>query len=257
MTPNKPNKSTSKGANSDKNEPIRLNKWIANSGICSRRDADQMILDGKIKVNNVVVTQLGTKVTNKDQVTFGNKILSLKKEFVYILLNKPKGFLSTTEDDRERKTIMEIIKDATKERVYPVGRLDKNSTGLILLTNDGDLTNDLIHPSKGVSKVYSVGLDKPLHKNDMIAIMDGKVELEDGNVEFDKIAYTSEDKTELGIELHTGRNRIIRRTFEKLGYDVKKLDRVGFGMLTKRELPRGKWRILSEKEIRFLKYRIS
>ena len=155
------------------------------------------------------------------------------------------------------KTIMEIIKEATNERVYPVGRLDKNSTGLILLTNDGDLTNDLIHPSKGVSKVYSVGLDKPLHKNDMIAIMDGKVELEDGNVEFDKIAYTSEDKTELGIELHTGRNRIIRRTFEKLGYDVKKLDRVGFGMLTKRELPRGKWRILSEKEIRFLKYRIS
>jgi 23S rRNA pseudouridine2605 synthase len=215
---------------------VRLNKYIANSGVCSRRDADILIQEGKVKVNGKTVNELGYKVTRGDEVRVNNKVIR-PQNYVYILLNKPKGFLSTTKG----------------ERVYPVGRLDKNTTGLLLLTNDGDLTNALIHPSQGVEKIYAATLDKPLTKNDFIKITNG-VELEDGPANVDELAYVDEaDKSKIGIRLHSGRNRIIRRLFEALGYRVEKLDRVMFGILTKKDLPRGKWRYLSPKEVQILK----
>lgn len=235
---------------------IRLNKYISNSGVCSRREADTLIADGKVKVNNNVVTELGYKVEPSDKVSVEGKIIK-PKNFVYILLNKPKGYLSTTKDPQERKTVMELVANATSERVYPVGRLEKNTTGLLLLTNDGDLTNSLVHPSKGVNKIYSIGLDKPLTKADFINIVEGKMVVEDEKVEIDELAYTSDDKKELGVRIHTGSNSLLRRLFESLNYKVDKLDRVMYGILTKRDLPRGKWRFLSEKEVRILKQQFS
>jgi 23S rRNA pseudouridine2605 synthase len=230
---------------------IRLNKYISNSGVCSRREADTLIADGKVTVNGKVITEMGYQVDRRDDVTVAGKKIK-PKNHIYILLNKPKGYLSTTKDPQERKTVMELVASATTERVYPVGRLDKNTTGLLLLTNDGDLTNALIHPSKNINKIYAVGLDKPLTKADFIKIVEG-VTLEDGVAEVDELAYTSDDKKELGVRIHSGRNRIIRRLFEALEYKVDKLDRVMFGILTKKDLPRGKWRFLSEKEVRILK----
>ncbi len=231
---------------------IRLNKYISNSGVCSRREADTLITDGKVKVNNKVVTEMGYKVDPKDEVTVEGKRIKPKNS-VYILLNKPKGYLCTTKDPQERKTVMELVANATKERVYPVGRLDKNTTGLLLLTNDGDLNNALVHPSKSINKIYAVGLDKPLTKADFINIVEGKVMVEDEKVEVDELAYTSEDKKELGVRLHSGSNSLLRKAFESLQYKVEKLDRVMYGILTKKDLPRGKWRYLSDKEVRILK----
>jgi len=230
---------------------IRLNKYISNSGICSRRDADNYIQNGSVEVNGVVVTDLGVKVKSTDEVRFkGKKIMPEKK--VYILLNKPKNYVTTTEDPQGRNIVTEIIKDACSERVYPVGRLDRDTTGLLLLTNDGELAKVLTHPSYSKVKIYQAGLDKPLQKSDIDTIRKG-IELEDGFIAVDQIDYISEDKLEVGIELHSGRNRIVRRIFEQLGYRVLKLDRVYYAGLTKKDLPRGKWRFLSPAEVSMLK----
>lgn len=238
-----------------KEEPdsIRLNKYIANAGVCSRREADKLIQSGVIKVNDIVVTSLGTKVTQDDVVKFDNQALRTEKK-IYVLLNKPKGYITTTEDPHHRKTVMQLIKKAGKERIYPVGRLDRDTTGLLLLTNDGTLAKKLTHPKHNVRKIYHVILDKSLKKGDFQKILDG-LELDDGPVTVDKLAYVSDStsKKEIGVELHSGKNRIIRRIFESLGYKVIKLDRVVFAGLTKKDTPRGKWRYLSEKEINYLK----
>jgi len=231
---------------------VRLNKYIADCGICSRREADSLISAGKIKVNGQLITELGYKIQKDDKVFYEGKRIN-PENYVYILLNKPRGYITTTKDPQERKTVMELVSAATNERIYPVGRLDRNTSGLLLLTNDGDLTNALIHPSKNVNKIYAVDLDRPLAKNDMLKIMEG-IELEDGKVEIDEIDYTDiNDKAKIGIRLHSGKNRVIRRLFESLTYDVKKLDRVMFASLTKKNLPRGKWRFLGDKEVRLLK----
>ncbi len=233
-------------------EAVRLNRFIANSGICSRREADDLIRNGLITVNGKVVTEMGLKVTHKDEIRYKNKKLSAEKK-VYILLNKPKGYVTTVEDPHADHTVLEIIGDECPERVYPVGRLDKSTTGVLLLTNDGELTGKLTHPRYEKKKIYHVTLDRPVLKNDLFRITEG-VELEDGTVAADAVAYAdSEDKSQIGIELHSGKNRVIRRMFETLGYKVKKLDRVYFAGLTKKNLPRGKWRYLSEKEIVMLK----
>ena len=235
------------------NDLVRLNKYIANAGVCSRREADKLIESGAIKVNGKVVTELGTKVKTGDKVQYGEQILSTEKP-VYLLLNKPKDFITTTDDPQERKTVMDLVKRACKERIYPVGRLDKNTTGLLLFTNDGELAKKLIHPSHQIKKVYHVILEKPLTKNDMLKIAGG-LELEDGKADVDKIAWVEpeKDKREVGIELHSGKNRIVRRIFENLNYKVYKLDRVMFAGLTKKDLPRGKWRFLSPREVSLLK----
>lgn len=232
---------------------IRLNKYIADAGICSRREADVLIESGVVKVNGVTVTQLGTKVSQTDKVMFGGETLSREK-LRYILLNKPKGFITTSDDPQDRKTVMHLVENACEERIYPVGRLDRNTIGLLLFTNDGDLAKKLTHPKYGIKKVYHVFLDKPLTKSDMIQIIEG-VELEDGLAKPDKISYVTNenDKKQVGLELHSGKNRIVRRIFEHLGYEVVKLDRVSFAGLTKKDLPRGKWRLLSEKEVGMLK----
>ena len=232
---------------------LRLNKFIANSGICSRREADKLIEAGKIRVNGKVVTELGIKVSNKDRVTYNKKILSSESP-VYILLNKPKGFITTTNDPYERKTVMNLVKKACPQRIYPVGRLDRETTGLLLFTNDGDLAKKLMHPKHGIKKIYYVILEKPLEITDLEKIATG-IELEDGFVKADKIAYITgtPDEKEVGIELHSGKNRIIRRIFQSLGYEVKKLDRVSFAGLTKKDIPRGKWRFLKDKEVNMLK----
>jgi len=232
---------------------IRLNKFIANAGICSRRDADQLIESGVIRINGKTVTELGTKVAPGDKVQYGNQTLRREKKY-YVLLNKPKGFITTTDDPGNRKTVMELVKNACKERIYPVGRLDKNTTGLLLFTNDGDIAKRLTHPKHRIKKVYHVVLDKRITKNDVIKIIEGFV-LDDGFVKADAISFVkdSDNKKEIGIELHSGRNRIVRRIFESLGYRVEKLDRVAFAGLTKKDIPRGKWRYLSDKEISFLK----
>ena len=233
-------------------ENVRLNKYIADCGICSRREADSLITAGKIKVNGNTVTELGFKIQKDDKVFYDGKRIYTER-YVYILLNKPRGYITTTKDPLERKTVMELVEGATNERLYPVGRLDRNTSGLLLLTNDGDLTNSLIHPSKNVNKIYAVDLDRQLDKKDMLKIMEG-IELEDGKVEIDEIDYTDiNDKAKIGIRLHSGKNRVIRRLFESLSYDVKKLDRVMFANLTKKNLPRGKWRFLGDKEVRLLK----
>jgi 23S rRNA pseudouridine2605 synthase len=229
---------------------IRLNKYLSNAGIASRREADNLIQSGVVKVNGVVVDQLGYKINAGDKVTYGDSNVKSERK-VYLLLNKPKDYITTVDDPRDRKTVMELIKGACRERVYPVGRLDRNTTGLLLFTNDGELTTKLTHPKFGVKKVYHVSLNKGLKPADFTAIVEG-VELEDGLVKADDLAFVGEGKKEIGIEIHSGRNRIVRRLFEHLGYDVLKLDRVVFAGLTKKDLPRGKHRFLSAKEIGFL-----
>jgi 23S rRNA pseudouridine2605 synthase len=235
----------------EKHGPIRLNKYISNSGICSRRDADMLIQTGAILVNGQIVTELGAKVMPTDEVRFGDRILQREKP-VYLLLNKPKDYITTMEDERDRKHVTQLIKGACKERVYPVGRLDKNTTGLLLFTNDGEMTKKLTHPKHGIRKIYYVELNKNLTAADFEKIANG-IELSDGEIIVDEIAYAGETKREIGITLHSGRNRIVRRIFEQLGYEVEKLDRVVFAGLTKKDLPRGKYRFLTDAEINILK----
>ncbi len=231
-----------------------LNKYMAHCGVCSRRDAVELINTGKVKVNGTVATEPGYKVKETDEVIYNGKKLFVTKNLVYILLNKPKDYITTTDDPQGRKTVLQLIKHATTERVYPIGRLDRNTSGVLLLTNDGDLTQKLSHPSYEIKKIYEVKLDKPLTKADFDKIVDG-LKLEDGEINVDSLAYAdSKDRSIIGIELHSGRNRIVRRIFEHLGYDVKGLDRVMYANLTKKNVERSKWRFLSEKEIRLLKY---
>jgi len=235
---------------------LRLNRFIANSGVCSRREADTLIQKGQITVNGKLITDLGVKVSSADDIRYKNKRLRAEKK-VYILLNKPKGYVTTVEDPHADHTVMEIIGDACSERVYPVGRLDKATTGVLLLTNDGELTGKLTHPKYGRKKIYHVFLDRQVTKNDLFSLTEG-IDLDGELVVADEVSYADpEDKTQIGIELHSGQNRVIRRIFEKLGYRVKKLDRVYFAGLTKKNLPRGKWRYLNDKEIAILKRGIS
>ena len=231
---------------------IRLNKYIADAGICSRREADKLIEAGEVKVNGQVVTELGTKVSRMDVVTYNGKKLSAEK-VVYVLLNKPKDFITTMDDPDDRKTVMQLVNNAGNERIYPVGRLDRNTTGLLLLTNDGELTKKLSHPSHKVKKIYQVDLNKPLEEEDFEKIQAG-LQLEDGEATVDEIAILSADRSIVGVEIHIGRNRIVRRIFEHLGYEVIRLDRVMYAGLTKKDLPRGKWRYLSQKELIRLKH---
>ena len=238
--------------NADPNAPIRLNKYLANAGVCSRREADNFIQAGAVKVNGEVVSELGTKITRGDNVTFHDKPISLESK-VYVLLNKPKGFVTTTDDPENRKTVMDLVKSACSERIYPVGRLDRGTTGVLLLTNDGDLASKLTHPRYEKRKIYQVWVDKPVTIEHMQEIADG-VELEDGEILVDAISYvTEEDLTQIGIEIHSGKNRIVRRLFEKFDYRVLKLDRVYFAGLTKKNLSRGRWRYLTEKEVNMLR----
>ncbi|HNF01235.1 MAG TPA: pseudouridine synthase [Ferruginibacter sp.] len=231
-----------------------LNKYLAHCGVCSRRDAVALIAAEKVKVNGKIVTEPGYKVQHTDEVAFNGKKLFVTKNLVYILLNKPKDYITTTDDPQGRKTVLQLIQHATAERVYPIGRLDRNTSGVLLLTNDGDLTQKLSHPSYEIKKIYEAKLDKPLVKADFDKILKG-LKLEDGLIQVDSLAYAdSKDKSIIGIEIHSGRNRIVRRIFEHLGYDVKGLDRVMYANLTKKNVERGKWRYLSEKEIRLLKY---
>ncbi|MFD1629260.1 pseudouridine synthase [Pseudopedobacter beijingensis] len=235
-------------------ELIRLNRYIANSGICSRRKADELITSGEVKVNGIVVSELGAKVNPaKDEVKYNGKVLKREK-MVYVLLNKPKDFITTTEDPQERKTVMELVKDATNERIYPVGRLDRNTTGLLLLTNDGELAEKLSHPRNNITKIYNVELSKNLTQGDFNKIAFG-VELEDGFIKPDSLSYVAgASKKEIGIQIHSGKNRIVRRIFESLDYEVVKLDRVIYANLTKKDLPRGRWRHLTDFEIVKLKH---
>ena len=236
----------------DPNEPIRLNKFLANAGICSRREADEFIQAGVVTVNGEVVTELGTKVVRTDEIKFHDQPVSLEKK-VYVLLNKPKDCVTTSDDPQQRKTVMDLVKDVCPERIYPVGRLDRNTTGVLLLTNDGDLASKLTHPKFLKKKVYHVYLDKNVTAHDLQQIADG-IELEDGEVHADAIEYASDtDKSQVGIEIHSGKNRIVRRIFEHLGYRVVKLDRVQFAGLTKKNLRRGDWRFLTEKEVDMLR----
>ncbi|MFO7922666.1 MAG: pseudouridine synthase [Bacteroidales bacterium] len=238
-----------------KPKEIRLNRYIANSGICSRREADDYIVAGHVKVNDKVVKEVGTKVTYSDVVRFKGKKLNPEKK-IYLLLNKPRDFISTVDDPYAKRTVMELVRDSCRERIYPVGRLDRHTTGLLLFTNDGELTKKLTHPSHKVVKIYQVGLDRPFERADMEKIAGG-LELEDGPVQVDQISWVDEsDKSQVGIQLHSGKNRIIRRIFKYLDYKVVKLDRVFFAGLTKKNLPRGKWRFLSEKEVNRLKMNI-
>lgn len=230
---------------------MRLNRYIAQSGICSRREADDFILAGLVTVNGTIVTELGTKVLPTDEVKFNDSKVEGEKK-VYLVLNKPKGFVTSLEDPHADKTVMDLVKEACTERIYPVGRLDKNSVGLLLFTNDGDLTRQLTHPSFQKKKIYQVSLDKPLTRADMDRIAEG-ITLEDGDIFADEIAYVKDDKQEVGIEIHSGRNRIVRRIFEHLGYAVKKLDRVYYAGLSKKNLKRGQWRFLTREEVQRLK----
>lgn len=240
--------------NSSSLSEMPLNKFIAHCGIGSRRDAVPLIKEGKVTVNGNVVTEPGFKVTEKDVVMFNGKKLFVTKNMVYILLNKPKDYITTTDDPQGRKTVLQLIKHATDERIYPIGRLDRNTSGVLLLTNDGELTQRLTHPSYNVKKVYEVKLDKPVTKAHFDKIVSG-VTLEDGEIHADALAYAdANDRSIIGIEIHSGRNRIVRRIFEHFGYDVKALDRVMYAGLTKKNVERGKWRYLGDKEIRQLKY---
>ena len=233
-------------------EKIRLNKYIAHAGICSRRQADNYISSGSIKVNNKIITKLGFKVSSSDVIHFDGVLIKSEKP-TYILLNKPKGFITTTKDERGRKTVMDLISKASKNRLYPVGRLDRKTTGLLLLTNDGELSKKLTHPSSEIKKLYHVVLDKAINKNDFLKIKEG-INLKDGFIKPDELNYVNgESKNEIGISLHSGKNRIVRRIFEFLNYNVVKLDRVIFAGLTKKNLPRGNWRALNKNEINFLK----
>ena len=231
---------------------IRLNKFIANAGVCSRREADKLIEAGEIKVNGKVISELGYKVNKDDNILYQNKVLKREK-MVYVLLNKPKDFITTTSDPENRKTVMQLVSEACDERIYPVGRLDRNTTGLIVLTNDGELAKKLSHPSYEVKKLYQVDIDKPISDEDFIKIQEGII-LDDGPATVDEIAIVTPDRKSLGLEIHIGRNRIVRRIFEHLGYEVVRLDRVMYAGLTKLDLPRGKWRYLSDKEVIKLKH---
>jgi len=241
-----------KEALTDPNEPIRLNKFLANAGVCSRREADAYIQAGVVKVNDKVITELGTKISRLDTVMFHDQPVKIESK-VYILLNKPKNCVTSTDDPQERLTVMKLVKSACDERIYPVGRLDRNTTGVLLLTNDGNLAAKLTHPSFKKKKIYHVWLDKEVAIEDMEKIANG-IELEDGEIHADAISYVSEEaKDQVGIEIHSGRNRVVRRMFEALGYHVAKLDRVYFAGLTKKNLPRGKWRYLNEMEVNTLR----
>ena len=236
----------------DPNEEIRLNKFMANAGICSRREADELIQKGQVKVNGVTITELGTKIKRDDIVEYNGKVVTLENK-CYILLNKPKDCVTTSEDPDGRLTVMDLVKNACKERIYPVGRLDRNTTGVLLLTNDGDLASKLTHPKFVKKKIYQVWTDKDISEDDMQRLADG-IELEDGPIHADAISYVNDrDKNQAGIEIHSGRNRIVRRMFESLGYRVTKLDRVYFAGLTKKNLARGKWRYLTQEEVNYLK----
>ena len=241
-----------KEENFDPNEPLRLNKFLANAGVCSRREADEFIQAGVVTVNGEVVTELGTKILRTDEVKFHDAPVTLEKK-VYVLLNKPKDYVTTSDDPQQRKTVMDLVKDVCPERIYPVGRLDRNTTGVLLLSNDGDLASKLTHPKFLKKKVYHVHLDKNLTAHDMEQIREG-VTLEDGEIKADAIEYADDrDKAQVGIEIHSGKNRIVRRIFESLGYRVTKLDRVQFAGLTKKNLRRGDWRFLTEKEVDMLR----
>ena len=233
------------------NGEIRLNRFISQSGVCSRREADDFILAGVVTVNGKVVTELGTKILPTDEVRFNDEKLQGEKH-VYIVLNKPKGYVTSLDDPYADKTVMDLVKDACTERVYPVGRLDKNSLGLLLITNDGDVTRQLTHPSNRKKKIYQVTLDKPLTRADMDTLTEG-ITLEDGDIFADEVAYASEDNKTVGVEIHSGRNRIVRRMIEHLGYTVQKLDRVYYAGLTKKNLKRGAWRFLTKDEVMRLK----
>ena len=255
---NRPSDRRRTSKNSEKKEKteknaIRLNRYIARSGICSRREADELIATGEVKVNGIIVTEMGIKVTSADKVHVSDQLISFERP-VYLLLNKPKGYITTTDDPMKRKTVMELVGNACKEHILPVGRLDRNTTGVLLFTNDGDMAKKLTHPSGNIRKVYHVHLDKALTKKDLLDIADG-IELDDGFIKPDVITYVGdgEDKKEIGMELHSGRNRIVRRIFEQLGYEVVKLDRVIFANLTKKDLRRGHHRFLTEQEINWLK----
>ena len=238
--------------NFDPDAPIRLNKFLANAGVCSRRDADKYIQAGVVTVNGEIVTELGTKVKRSDEVRFHNEPVSPEKK-VYVLLNKPKDYVTTSDDPQKRKTVMELVHNACKERIYPVGRLDRNTTGVLLLTNDGELASKLTHPKFMKKKVYHVYLDRNVTAADMRQIADG-ITLDDGEIHADAIEYASAvDKKQVGIEIHSGKNRIVRRIFEALGYHVIKLDRVYFAGLTKKNLRRGQWRYLTQEEVNVLK----
>lgn len=236
----------------DQGDLVRLNKYISNAGVCSRRDADTLIEKGEITVNGKVITELGSRVKPTDVVKHKNKILR-KENHLYVLLNKPKDFITTMEDPDNRRTVMELVKNAGQERIYPVGRLDRNTTGLLLLTNDGELADFLTHPSNRVKKIYQVDLNLPISE-EHFEVIKGGIELEDGPIKPDDIQILSKDRKILGIEIHEGRNRIVRRIFEHFNYEVERLDRVMYAGLTKKDLTRGKYRILSSKEVINLKY---
>ena len=237
-----------KEINYDPNEPLRLNKFLANAGICSRREADEFIQAGVVTVNGEVVTELGTKILRTDEVKFHDQPVTIEKK-VYVLLNKPKDYVTTSDDPQQRKTVMDLVKNACPERIYPVGRLDRNTTGVLLLTNDGDLASKLTHPKYLKKKIYHVYLDKNVTARDLQQIAEG-IQLEDGEIKADDVQYAHPtDKKQVGIEIHSGKNRIVRRIFEALGYRVQKLDRVQFAGLTKKNLKRGDWRYLTEEEV--------
>lgn len=245
-------KSSPRHKDKEEGDEIRLNRYIANAGICSRREADDLISSGQISVNGKIVAEMGYKVRPTDVVKYGKKALNPEK-MVYILINKPKDYITTTDDPEERKTVLDLIKGACSERVYPVGRLDRNTTGLLLLTNDGELAEKLTHPSSGIKKIYQAEIDKPITTEDFEALQAG-VELEDGFIRPDEVGLVTPDAQVVGLEIHSGRNRIVRRMFEHLGYEVQKLDRTVFAGLNKKDLPRGKWRFLTEKEVIKLKF---
>jgi 23S rRNA pseudouridine2605 synthase len=254
-TPNKPQTTDHKPQTTNSpSEQMPLNKFIAHAGVCGRREAAELVKEGKVTVNGDKVFEPGYKVVGSDKVVVKGKQVYLQKNSVYILLNKPKDFITTSNDPQGRKTVLDLIKHATPERVYPVGRLDRNTTGVLLLTNDGELAQKLTHPSFEVKKIYEVTLDKPVTKKDLESIVTG-ITLEDGLVKADAVGYADpKDRHVVGIEIHSGRNRIVRRIFEHLGYDVKALDRVMFANLTKKNVDRSKWRFLNEKEVRLLKF---
>ncbi|WP_082795645.1 pseudouridine synthase [Flammeovirga sp. SJP92] len=236
-----------------KTNEVRLNKYISNAGVCSRREADKLIAEGLVKINGEVVTEMGYKVKPNDRVEYDGKLLK-KEQYVYVLLNKPRGFITTTKDPLERKTVMQLVQNACEERIYPVGRLDRNTTGLLLFTNDGEFATKVAHPSSNTQKIYRVELDQPLKEEDELTLRDRKFELEDGSPYIDGLSVNEDDRREIGIELHSGKNRIVRRIFEHFGYTVEVLDRTVLAGLTKKDLPRGKWRYLSEQEMISLKY---
>jgi 23S rRNA pseudouridine2605 synthase len=232
---------------------IRLNKYISNAGICSRREADELIESGVVQVNGKTITEMGYRVKPTDIIKYGGQTLK-KERFVYLVLNKPKDYITTVDDPQKRRTVLELVQGACKERIYPVGRLDRSTTGLLMFTNDGELTKKLTHPRYGIRKIYHVELDKPLKRQDLDLISEG-LELEDGQIKVDEITYVGDgkDKTQIGVEIHSGKNRIVRRIFEHLGYNVRKLDRVMFGSLTKKDLSKGRWRFLTDAEVGMLK----